>query len=74
MSKYYSGAQIVRALQRVGFWQVSQKGSHAKLRGLWKGKLQTVIVPMHKEIAWGTFQNILKQAEMNSMEFESFVR
>lgn len=74
MPKLYSARQIIKALQRASFYQVSQKGSHVKLRGIWKGKLQTVIVPMHKEVAFGTFQSILKQADMSREELESFVR
>lgn len=74
MPKLYSGAKIIKALQRAGFYQVSQKGSHAKLRGIRFGKIQTVIVPMHKEIAWGTFQSILNQTEMTIEEFKSYLR
>ncbi|NCN06903.1 MAG: type II toxin-antitoxin system HicA family toxin [Candidatus Pacebacteria bacterium] len=39
--------------------KVSQKGSHIKLRGVRDGKLQTVIVPNHKQIAAGTLSSIL---------------
>lgn len=67
MSKLYSGQKIIRALIRAGFYIVSTRGSHVKLRGIRFGKLQTVIVPKHKEVAMGTFQSILKQA---SIEFE----
>lgn len=72
MPKLYSGKQIVKTLLRSGFVTLSQKGSHLKLRGVWNGKLQTVIVPMHKEVAMGTFQSILKQADMTRQEFEEF--
>jgi len=55
MPKLYSAKEVVKALKRAGFYQVSQKGSHIKMRGFWRGKLQTIIVPNHKEIAIGTF-------------------
>ncbi|MBI4129811.1 type II toxin-antitoxin system HicA family toxin [Candidatus Roizmanbacteria bacterium] len=74
MPKLYSGKQVVKTLQRAGFSVISQKGSHVKLRGFWNGKLQTVIVPAHKELARGTFQSILNQAGMTNSEFEEFVR
>lgn len=51
MSKLYSGQKIIKALIRAGFYIVSTKGSHVKLKGIRFGKLQTVIVPQHKEIA-----------------------
>lgn len=74
MSKLYSGVRIVKALKRAGFYRVSQKGSHVKLRGIRFGKLQTVVIPMHKEVAWGTFQSILNQAAMTFEEFKTYVR
>ncbi len=67
MARFYSGQKIIKALIRAGFYIVSTEGSHVKLRGIRLGKLQTVIVPKHKEVARGTFQSILKQA---AMEFE----
>lgn len=71
MPKLYSGQKIIKALLRLGFYIVSTKGSHVKLRGLRFGKLQTVIVPKHKEVAFGTLKSILKQA---SVEFEELKR
>ena len=53
--------EIVKILKKNGFVEVSQKGSHLKLRNEQTGK--TVIVPMHsKELPLGTEQAILKQA------------
>ena len=74
MSKLYSGQKIIKALTRAGFYIVSTKGSHVKLRGIRFGKLQTVIVPKHKEVAYGTLQSILKQAAMDIEELRKFIR
>jgi len=73
MSKLYSGEKIIKALIRTGFYIVSTKGSHVKLRGIRFGKLQTVIVPRHKEIAFGTLKSILKQAAMEFEELKKFI-
>jgi len=73
MPKLYSARQIIQALKRAGYKIVSQKGSHIKMRGIREGKLQTVIVPYHKEVARGTFSSILIQANMTRKEFESFL-
>lgn len=52
---------MVKLLKKNGFSEVSQKGSHIKLRNEKTGKI--VIVPMHsKDIPSGTEQAILKQA------------
>lgn len=74
MPRLYSGQKIIKALIRAGFYISTTKGSHVKLRGVRYGKLQTVIVPKHKEVAYGTFQSILKQAAMEYEEFRKYVR
>jgi len=74
MPRVYSGQKIIKALIRAGFYVVSTKGSHVKLRGIRFGKLQTVIVPKHKEVAFGTLQSILKQAAMEVEELKQYLR
>lgn len=74
MSRFYSGLKIIKALQKSGFYIVSTRGSHVKLRGVRFGKLQTVIVPKHREVAFGTFQSILRQAAMEFEELKNFIR
>jgi predicted RNA binding protein YcfA (HicA-like mRNA interferase family) len=74
MPKLYSAKEVVRALKRAGFNKVSQRGSHIKMRGIWRRKLQTVIIPNHKQIAFGTFQSILNQASMMLEELKTFLR
>lgn len=74
MPKLYSGKEVIKILRRAGFEIVSQKGSHIKLKGVSKGHICIVIVPNHKQIARGTFESILKQAEMSREEFELYYR
>jgi predicted RNA binding protein YcfA (HicA-like mRNA interferase family) len=57
-----SGAEVVKALGKVGFSQVSQRGSHLKLRN---ADGRTVIVPLHRELANGTLASILRQAGLD---------
>ncbi len=73
MPNLYSARIVIQALRRAKFEVVSQKGSHIKLRGIREGRIQTVIVPNHKEIARGTFSSILIQANMTRMEFEAYL-
>ena len=70
MPKFYSAREVVTRLKRLGFVIVSQKGSHIKLRGVTEGKLQTTIVPNHKEIALGTLNSVLKQASVTKKELD----
>jgi predicted RNA binding protein YcfA (HicA-like mRNA interferase family) len=60
-----SGAAVVAALAKVGYEQVSQRGSHVKLRS--DGRI--VIVPLHRELAPGTLRSILRQASLTPEEF-----
>jgi len=71
MPKRYSGKEIIKRLKRLGFIKISQKGSHVKMRGLIEGRIQTVIIPDHKQVAVGTFSSILRQANMSKQEFEN---
>ncbi|MHB1502925.1 MAG: type II toxin-antitoxin system HicA family toxin [Acidimicrobiales bacterium] len=59
------GADVIVALSKAGFVQVSQRGSHVKLRS---GD-RTVIVPMHRELATGTLRSVLRQAGLTPAEF-----
>lgn len=66
-----SGAETVRAVSRGGFLQVSQRGSHVKLRDS-AGRI--VIVPMHSELAPGTLRSVLRQAGLSVDEFLELLR
>ncbi len=70
MPKLYSARQIVKALKRIGFEVVSQKGSHIKLRKTLDGEICTAIVPNHKEVALGTLHSVLKQAGITRAQLE----
>ena len=70
MPKRYSAQEIIKALKRLGFVKISQKGSHIKMRGIREGKMQTVIIPDHKQLAMGTFSSILRQANLSKQELE----
>lgn len=70
MPKRYTSKQILKALTKLGFVQITQKGSHLKVRGIRDGKLQTAIIPMHREIAIGTLSSILRQANVTKQEIE----
>ncbi len=74
MPKLFSARLILSTLKRARFTIVSQKGSHIKLKGVRNGRLLTVIVPNHSEVARGTFGSILRQADMTQKEFESYMR
>ena len=64
-----SGQEAIRALERLGFAQVRQRGSHVILvKQTTEGKIGCV-VPLHRELAIGTLNGILKQAKVTPNEF-----
>ena len=71
MPKLYrvSGKATIRALEKLGFYVVRQRGSHIVLKKTTdKGDIGCV-VPVHKELATGTLRGILRQAGVSPDEF-----
>ncbi len=62
---HVSGAEIQRALERLGFQAVRQSGSHVVMKRNTKG----CVVPMHSEVKIGTLAGLLRQAEVAPEEF-----
>lgn len=72
MPKLLSSKAIIKALERKGFDFISQKGSHIKYRKDGDVVL-TVIVPANKkEIPYGTFMSIIRQAKLSKEDFKYF--
>lgn len=64
-----SGRKAIRALERLGFAQVRQRGSHVVLRKDTSQGPIGCVVPVHRELAVGTLHGILKQAKVTDDEF-----
>ena len=62
-----SGAETVRALERLGFSIARQRGSHIVMRRGQSG----CVVPNHREIKTGTLAGVLRQAGVSVEEFIS---
>jgi len=60
-----SGDEAIRALEKLGFVRIRQKGSHVILR---RGSAGCV-VPLHRELKVGTLSGVLKQAGVTADEF-----
>jgi predicted RNA binding protein YcfA (HicA-like mRNA interferase family) len=65
-----SGQDLVKALERLGFEQIRQRGSHVVMR---RGSAGCV-VPMHKEVKTGTLAGILRQAGVTQDELMGAVK
>ena len=66
---HLSGKEIIRTLERLGFVQVRQRGSHVIMKKSTVEGSIGCVVPLHGEVAVGTLRSILKQAKINADEF-----
>jgi predicted RNA binding protein YcfA (HicA-like mRNA interferase family) len=64
-----SGRETIRALERLGFEQVRQRGGHVVLRKQTPEGAVGCVVPLHRELAIGTWRGILRQARATPDEF-----
>jgi len=63
-----SGSECIKALEKVGYVIVRQKGSHVRLRDK-NNQRPPVTVPDHKELRSGLLKKILKDADLTVEEF-----
>lgn len=69
MSKlpHISSRECIRALAKVGFYFVRQRGSHITLRR--DKPLTQVVVPENRELPPGTLRGIIRDADLTVDEF-----
>jgi predicted RNA binding protein YcfA (HicA-like mRNA interferase family) len=61
--------ETIRALERLGFVQARQRGSHIVLKKQVGGE-RVCVVPLHsRQLAIGTLRSILRQADVTPDEF-----
>jgi len=56
-----SGAEAVKALQRLGFQIDRQRGSHVVMKRVTLDGARGCVIPMHREVAVGTLRAALKR-------------
>ncbi|MDQ3563136.1 MAG: type II toxin-antitoxin system HicA family toxin [Pseudomonadota bacterium] len=66
-----SGEEACAILNRHGFAEVRQRGSHIVMQKKLPGTTITVPVPDHPELRIGTLQSIIRQSGVPRSEFES---
>lgn len=67
-----SGAEVVKALAKIGYQFDHQRGSHIVLRQFTE-PYRRVTVPNHKEIAKGTLRKIIREAGLTIEEFSNLL-
>lgn len=61
-----SGAQLVRALERLGWAVLRQRGSHVRMKHADRSLF--LVVPLHRELKRGTLSGILRDARIEPDE------
>ena len=64
-----SSKEAIRSLERLGFEQVRQTGSHVVMKKETEEGEIGCVVPVHRELKVGTLSGILKQAQVTVEEF-----
>ncbi len=67
-----SGKEVVRALEKAGFYVKRRKGSHIVLRK--DNPFAQVVVPDHKSIDTGTLDSIIDGAKLSPDEFVKLLK
>jgi predicted RNA binding protein YcfA (HicA-like mRNA interferase family) len=66
-----SGERLARALERLGYSAIRQKGSHIRMRHSGP-PAHSITVPMHNPLKTGTLHGLLSEiAQMRSITIES---
>lgn len=63
-----SSREVIRALERLGFEQIRQSGSHVVMKKETEEGEIGCVVPVHRELKVGTLSSILKQARVTVEE------
>lgn len=66
-----SGKECIKVLEKIGFYQKRQEGSHIIMRR--DKPFAQVVVPNHSEIAKGTLRAIIRDLELSIEEFVSLL-
>jgi Predicted periplasmic or secreted lipoprotein len=64
-----SSLEVIRVLERLGFYQARQTGSPIVLKKPLPDGEIVCVVPLHRELKIGTLSGVLKQAKIAPEEF-----
>jgi predicted RNA binding protein YcfA (HicA-like mRNA interferase family) len=64
-----SSLEVIRVLERLGFYQARQTGSQVVLKKALPDGEIVCVVPLHRELKIGTLSGVLKQAKVTPDEF-----
>ncbi len=69
-----SGKDVVKALSRIGYGVVRQRGSLLRLKDSTNPSHKPITVPLHKELKPGLLRKIIKDTNLSVEEFIELLR
>ena len=69
-----SAKTLIKALKKINFEIVSQKGSHIKLVRESKQERKVLVIPNHKVLKKGTLTAIIKQAGISKTQLQNLIK
>ena len=69
-----SAREVLKALAKLGFKPVRQRGSHIVVAKQTKGGKIGAVVPNYDEIPLGTLDSIIEQAKLSKEEFRKLLK
>jgi len=68
-----SAQEAIKALQKIGYEVVRQKGSHIRLRKYQNIHCKPITIPNHKQLKPGLLRSILNDANLSVEEFTNLL-
>jgi len=65
----WSGKDVVRALERLGYVVLRQRGSHVRMRHVDAARHKSVTIPLHRELKIGLLRQIISDAGISVKDF-----
>lgn len=60
---------MIRALEKLGYMALRQKGSHVRLKHPHDSSRRPVTIPLHRELGVGLIHRLIRDAGMNLEDF-----
>lgn len=65
----WSGKDVVRVLEKLGYVAVRQRGSHVRMRHSDAARHKSLTVPLHREVKIGLLRQIISDAGIRVKDF-----
>ncbi len=68
-----SGKKAIKALTKLGYISVRQRGSHVRLKHPSDSTKRPLTIPLHKELKLGLLKRLISDANLTPNEFQELL-